>query len=245
MWDTPAFLYVSDETINKISGFSRWQKGRSHRLAIRTGNTFDRHHRLIDVQRLARNHRGDSDGNTRSRRPLRRKRLNIPNDVIVGPDGALYFTRSHARFSCRRRNKRFPFGCLPPRRQGQPAPADEGFSPAQRTGLFPDASISTSTIANREIYRVYDVASDGTLSNGRIFGEEPGGKKDGVPDGIKVDKERKSFRHRSEESGSGTPTGNHLGTIATPEQTCKPDLGRQRLPHFVHHRHHVGVIAWN
>jgi gluconolactonase len=34
--------------------------------------------------------------------------------------------------------------------------------------------------------RVYDVAADGTLRNGRIFGEEPGGGEgDGVPDGIK------------------------------------------------------------
>jgi gluconolactonase len=31
------------------------------------------------------------------------------------------------------------------------------------------------------------VAADGSLSNGRIFGDEPGGKNDGVPDGIKVD----------------------------------------------------------
>src|SRR5260370_15430229 len=41
--------------------------------------------------------------------------------------------------------------------------------------------------------RVYDVAADGTLRNGRIFGEEPGGKDDGVPDGIKVDRNGNLF----------------------------------------------------
>jgi gluconolactonase len=34
--------------------------------------------------------------------------------------------------------------------------------------------------------RIYDVATDGSLSNGRIFGNEQGEKNDGVPDGIKV-----------------------------------------------------------
>jgi sugar lactone lactonase YvrE len=35
--------------------------------------------------------------------------------------------------------------------------------------------------------RGYDAAADWTLNLGRIFGEEPGGNDDGVPDGIKVD----------------------------------------------------------
>jgi len=37
--------------------------------------------------------------------------------------------------------------------------------------------------------RVYDFGADGSLKNGRIFGEEPGGKGDGVPDGMKVDQQ--------------------------------------------------------
>ena len=36
--------------------------------------------------------------------------------------------------------------------------------------------------------RVYDFR-DGKLSNGRIFGVEPGGPKEGVPDGMKVDRQ--------------------------------------------------------
>ena len=35
--------------------------------------------------------------------------------------------------------------------------------------------------------RAYDVAADGNLQNGRIFGDEHGEKNDSVPDGIKVD----------------------------------------------------------
>ena len=41
--------------------------------------------------------------------------------------------------------------------------------------------------------RVYDVAPDGSLSNGRIFGEEPGDPHQGVPDGIKVDRKETSL----------------------------------------------------
>jgi gluconolactonase len=43
------------------------------------------------------------------------------------------------------------------------------------------------------VLTVYDVADDGTLRNSRIFGEEPGGKGDVVPDGMKVDKNGNLF----------------------------------------------------
>src|ERR1039457_4245457 len=51
MWDPAGFLYVSDETINKI--FRVYANGKKEKeeviaLGDPEGNTFDRHHRLID-----------------------------------------------------------------------------------------------------------------------------------------------------------------------------------------------------
>ena len=73
--------------------------------------------------------------------------------------------------------------------------------------------------------RVYDVASDGTLGNGRIFGEEPGAKNDGVPDGIKVDKSGNLFVTGPKGIWVWDANGNHLGTIAMPEQPANLTWG--------------------
>jgi len=44
---------------------------------------------------------------TDSGRPLSRKRFNSPNDVIIGPDGAIYFTDPTLDL-VRERSRRFP-----------------------------------------------------------------------------------------------------------------------------------------
>jgi gluconolactonase len=73
--------------------------------------------------------------------------------------------------------------------------------------------------------RVYEVAPDGTLANGRIFGEEPGGKGDGVPDGIKVDKNGNLFVTGPKGIWVWDAKGNHLGTIVMPEQPANMNWG--------------------
>jgi gluconolactonase len=73
--------------------------------------------------------------------------------------------------------------------------------------------------------RVYDVADDGTLRNGRIFGEEPGGKGDVVPDGIKVEKNGNLFVTGPKGIRVWDAEGNHLGTIVMPEQPANLKWG--------------------
>ncbi len=95
MWDPAGFLYVSDETLNKI--FRVYPNGRKEEviaLGDPDGNTFDRHHRLIDCASVLRaiiEVTPDGKYKVLADR-YEGKRLNSPNDVIVGPDGALYFT---------------------------------------------------------------------------------------------------------------------------------------------------------
>src|SRR5450755_4631286 len=55
MWDPAGFLYVSDETINKI--FRVYPNGKKEgviALGDPDGNTFDRRHRLIDCASVLR-----------------------------------------------------------------------------------------------------------------------------------------------------------------------------------------------
>jgi sugar lactone lactonase YvrE len=66
--------------------------------------------------------------------------------------------------------------------------------------------------------RVFDFGADKPLKNGRIFGEEPGGKGDGVPDGIKVDKNGNVYVTGPGGIWVWDAGGHHLGTIHTPEQ---------------------------
>jgi len=66
--------------------------------------------------------------------------------------------------------------------------------------------------------RVYEVAANGSLRSGRIFGEEPGGKDDGVPDGMKVDESGNIFVTGPKGIWIWDPQGHHLGTIVLPEQ---------------------------
>src|SRR5277367_4076611 len=95
VWDSQGFVYVSDETQNKI--FRVYPDGKKEvviALGDPDGNTFDRQHRLIDCASVLRAIIAVTpDGKYLILADrYQGKKLNSPNDVVVGPDGALYFT---------------------------------------------------------------------------------------------------------------------------------------------------------
>src|ERR1017187_9753642 len=95
VWDESGFLYVSDETINKI--YRLHPDGKKEEviaLGDPDGNTFDRRHRLIDCASVLRAIIEVTPGGKYKILADRYdgKKFNSPNDVIVGPDGAIYFT---------------------------------------------------------------------------------------------------------------------------------------------------------
>jgi gluconolactonase len=77
--------------------------------------------------------------------------------------------------------------------------------------------------------RVYDFQPDGTLQNGRIFGEEPGAAGDGVPDGMKVDQAGNLFVTGPKGIWLWDSHGRHLGTIVLPEQPANLAWGDSDL----------------
>ena len=82
----------------------------------------------------------------------------------------------------------------------------------------------------------YDVAPDGSVSNGRVFADVTAEKEQGLPDGMKVDTQGNICT-----TGPGgvwvfSPDGTHLGTVKTPEVAGQLHLGRRRQDALHHSR---------
>jgi gluconolactonase len=221
MWDAAGFLYVSDETINKI--FRVYPNGKKEEviaLGDPDGNTFDRRHRLIDCASVLRaiiEIAPDGKYKVLADR-YDGKRLNSPNDVIVGPDGAIYFTDPTLDLVAGEKQE-IPFqGVYRLDENGKVQLLTRDLTQPNGLAFSPDGKKFYVDDSEQRNIRVYDVAANGTLTNGRIFGQEPGAKNEGVPDGIKVDKVGNLFVTGPKGIWVWDPKGNHLGTIAMPEQ---------------------------
>lgn len=221
MWDPAGFLYVSDETINKI--FRVYPDGKKEdviALGDPDGNTFDREHRLIDCASVLRAIIEVTSGGKYKILADRYegKRFNSPNDVVVGPDGALYFTDPTLDLVAGEKQE-IPFqGVYRLDDAGNVRLLTRDLTQPNGLAFSPDGKKFYVDDSEQRNIRVYDVAADGSLSNGRIFGEEPGGKGDGVPDGIKVDEKGNLFVTGPKGIWVWDAGGNHLGTIVMPEQ---------------------------
>jgi len=230
MWDPAGFLYVSDETINKI--FRVHPNGRKEEviaLGDPDGNTFDRRHRLIDCASVLRAIiEVTPDGKYKILADrYDGKKFNSPNDVIVGPDGAIYFTDPTLDLVAGEKQE-IPFqGVYRLNDRGKARLLTRDLTQPNGLAFSPDGKKFYVDDSEQRNIRVYDAAPDGTLSNGRIFGEEPGEKNDGVPDGIKVDKNGNLFVTGPKGIWVWDAKGNHLGTIVMPEQPANLTWGDQ------------------
>jgi len=233
VWDDSGFLYVSDEEKNKI--YRVFLDGRKEELVSLgdpDGSTYDHNHRLIDCASVLRAIIAlTPDGKyTVLADHFEGKKLNSPNDVIVGPDGALYFTDPTLDL-VKGETQEIPFQGV--YRLGVKSGVNSGIKNndkgnlrlltkdlTQPNGLAfsPDGKRFYVDDSEQRNIRVYDVGADGNLTNGRIFAQEPGAEHDGVPDGIKVDRDGNLFVTGPKGIWIWDPQGHHLGTIEMPEQ---------------------------
>jgi len=221
MWDTAGFLYVSDEVQNKI--FRVYPDGKKEEvisLGDPDGNTFDRRHRLIDCASVLRaiiEVTPDGKYNILADH-YQGNKFNSPNDVVVGPDGALYFTDPTLDL-VEGEKQEIPFqGVYRLDDKGQVTLLTKDLTQPNGLSFSPDGKRLYIDDTKQRNIRVYEVAPDGSLTSGRIFAGEQGGRHEGVPDGMKVDENGNIFVTGPKGIWVWDAEGNHLGTIAMPEQ---------------------------
>jgi gluconolactonase len=226
VWDESGFLYISDEVQNKIYRvFTEGPKADGHKedvisLGDPDGNTYDRKNRLIDCASVLRAIIAVTPDGKYAVLADRYdgKKLNSPNDVVIGPDGAIYFTDPTLDLVDGEKQEIAFQGVYRLDEAGNVRLLTKDLTQPNGLAFSPDGKRMYIDDSEQRNIRVYDVAADGSISNGKIFGEEPGAKNDGVPDGIKVDHEGNLFVTGPRGIWVWDPQGNHLGTIEMPEQ---------------------------
>jgi gluconolactonase len=218
VWDTAGFLYVSDEEQNKI--YRVYLDGRKETLVELSdpdGNTFDEHQRLLDCASVLRAViRVSPDGRyTVLADRYEGKRFNSPNDVVIGPDHAIYFTDPTLDLP-KGAKQEIPFqGVYRLDENGSVQLLIKEMSQPNGLAFSPDGKRLYVDDSEQKNIRVFEFAS-GRVTNGRLFGDEnePGG----VPDGMRLDEAGNLYVVGPKGIWVWDPLGNHLGTIIVPEQ---------------------------
>ena len=226
------FLLFSDIPANQMKKWTAEEGITNFRVPSGKSNglTYDKQGRLVTCEHANRRvSRTEADGTVVTiASHYEGKRLNSPNDVIVKSDGSIYFSDP-------------PYGLtadygvegeqdldfqgvyrLSPDGQTVTLLVDD-FDRPNGLCFSPDESILYINDTERMHIRVFDVQSDGTIANGRIFAEEEG--EDGVPDGMKIDVHGNIYL-----TGPGgiwifDPAGEHLGVLQTPERAANLGWG--------------------
>jgi sugar lactone lactonase YvrE/quercetin dioxygenase-like cupin family protein len=152
--------------------------------------------------------------------------LNSPNDVCVKSDGSIWFTDPwYGRmpgFGVERERGlgwQGVFRIAPEGGEPQLVVDKDAFEQPNGLCFSPDESLLYINDTPKAQIKVYDVGTDGSLSNGRVFieGVGTGVIEEGVVDGMKCDEQGNVWV-----TGPGgvwviDPDGGHLGTISVPE----------------------------
>ncbi len=184
-------------------------------------------------RRVARLDDWDSKKKTTLAHRFMGKRLNSPNDGAYRSNGDLYFTDPpYGRMLKESKAEEFPdrdldfCGVYRLSKEGKLTLLTREMSKPNGIAFSPDEK--TLYVANsdpkRAIWMAFPVKEDGTLGKGKVFFDASSlaKGKPGLPDGMKVDAKGNLFA-----TGPGgvlvlTPSGKHLGTIATgvPTANC-------------------------
>jgi gluconolactonase len=220
VWDPAGFLWVSDESKNRIDKL--YQNGRVENMVSLVdpdGSTYDREHRLLSTASGLRAIIRLSPDNKSFETVVdhyQGKKLNTPNDIVIGPDGAIYFTDPIIDMTHDQQQE------LPPSvyRIGAgssisllttdlKAPNGLAFSPNGKY-LYIDDDDSMNI-------RRYKFHKNGTISDGMDFADMTDPQKHGVPDGMKVDIKGRLFVSGPAGIWVWNRKGVHIGTVQMPK----------------------------
>ncbi|MFL9457218.1 MULTISPECIES: SMP-30/gluconolactonase/LRE family protein [Nostocales] len=220
LWHPQGFLLFSDIAENSIYKWIPKKKSEIFRRPSgnANGNTLDREGRLIAGEHSGRRvSRIEKDGKiTTLASYYEGKRLNSPNDLVVKSDGSIYFTDPPYGISKEQEELGF-YGVYRLTPDGKLTLLVNDFVRPNGIAFSPDEKKLYVNDSEKSHIRVFDIKSNGTLENGRIFAEQKDSSKQGVPDGMKVD-----VRGNVYSTGPGgvwvfSPSGKLLGKIDVPE----------------------------
>jgi gluconolactonase len=157
------------------------------------------------------------------------KRLNSPNDLAYRSDGALYFT--DPPFGLPKvfddPRKELPFSGVYMVKDGRVALLTKELSGPNGIAFSPDEKYLyvDNWDLRRKVLMRYEVAPDGTISNGKIFHDFTREPEPVALDGIKVDREGHVFVSAPGGVWILSPAGKALGRIVLPEHDANFAFG--------------------
>lgn len=196
------YLLFSDIPANRIM---KWDKGALTVFRENSnganGLTFDHQGRLLACE-TGRVTRTEKDGTIT---PLATG-VQRPNDLVYAIDGSVYFTD-------------LPAGAVyQVTRQGGARVVAKDFQRPNGVALAPNQQKLYVADSGQRNLRVFDVAPDGALRNGRVFA----GTKDETPDGLKTDEGGNVWVAATRGIWIFDQEGRHLGTVPVerPSNCC-------------------------
>jgi gluconolactonase len=234
LWNPDGFLLFSDMPGDVRR---RWDDAGGVREVANPSNkgngmTLDNDGRLIVCEHVTSSVvRMDADGTGSGREVLAShydgKELNSPNDVVVKADGATYFT--DPTFGRMRGQE---LGCqgvyrLPPD-GGELELLVDDFEQPNGLCFSVDESLLYINDTTRAHIRVFDVAADGTLANGRVLAEGIGSgslEVGDLVDGMKLDERGNVWVTGPDGVWVFDPSGAHIGTVEVPESVGNINWG--------------------
>jgi gluconolactonase len=212
------FLVFSDIPADELKRWSEKDGLGTFRKPSRNanGNTLDREGRLITCEHSGRR-LGilGADGTLRTLvDKFEGKAFNSPNDVAVAPDGAVFFTDPDygLRDAESEIGGNWVFRFDPETKDLRVLVKD--FDKPNGIAFSPDGrKLYIADSGKPRHIRVFDVAADGGISNGRVFCDID----KGAPDGIRCDADGRVWSSAGDGVRIYDDSGKLLGTIAVPE----------------------------
>ena len=220
VWDPAGFLWASDESKNQIVKI--YEDGHVESMVSLDdpdGSTYDKDHRLLSTASGLRSIiRLSADGKSFNVvvDHYDGKKLNTPNDIVIGPDGAIYFTDPIIDMT-------------PEQKQDQETPPSVyRLGPDNNLTLLTDELKAPNGLAfspnGKYLYiddddekniRRYNFRK-GAISNGMDFGDMKDAVNRGVPDGMKLDRKGHLFVSGPNGIWVWNSKGVHIGTVQMP-----------------------------
>lgn len=227
------YLVFSDIPKDELKKWSSQSGVSTFRAPSRNanGNTTDLTGRLLTCEHSGRRVAvQEKDGTVRTLvDSFEGKKLNSPNDVVVRSDGTVWFTDPEYGLKTNPATKQkegkeqagnFVYRHDP--RTGRTAAVIRDFVQPNGLAFSPDEKrlYVADSGAPRHI-RVFEVAADGSVSDGRVFCTID----KGAPDGIRVDREGRVWSSSGDGVQIFTPEGKLVGRILLPESAANLCFG--------------------